>query len=129
MARFVDNHDGTVIDTLTGLIWQRDDDGKAKDYKAAISCCKKLWLGGRKGWRLPRLSELLSIADPQTPNRMDYAFSGGKPERYWTITEFDHVADGKNLKSEIAYTVDFADGQETTCGKTEEFLARAVLRR
>lgn len=129
MARFTDNQDGTVTDTLTGLIWQRDDDGQARDYKTAISYCKKLWLSGRKGWRLPRLSELLSIVDSQTPNRMDAVFSSGKPERYWTITEFDYVVGGKNLKRQIAYTVDFADGQETTYNKTEEFLVRAVLRR
>jgi len=129
MARFTDNQDGTVTDTLTGLIWQRDDDGQARDYKAAISYCKTLRLGGKKGWKLPRLSELLSIVNPQTPNRMDPAFSSGKPERYWTITEFDHGVDGKYLKRQIAYTVDFADGRETTYNKTYEFLVRAVLRR
>lgn len=129
MARFTDNQDGTVTDTLTGLIWQRDDDGQARDYKAAISYCKTLRLGGKKGWKLPRLSELLSIVNPQTPNRMDPAFISGKPEQYWTITEFDHGVDGKNLKRQIAYTVDFANGKETTCNKTEGFLVRAVLRR
>ena len=129
MARFVDNHNGTVTDTLTGLIWQRDDDGQVRDYKTAISYCNKLRLGGKKGWKLPRLSELLSIVDPQMPNRMDSAFSSGKPERYWTITEFDYVLGGKNLKRQIVYTVDFTDGQETTYNKTEEFLVRAILRR
>ncbi len=123
------NHDGTVTDTLTGLVWQGDDDGQARDYKAAISYCKKLRLGGKKGWKLPRLSELLALVDPQTPNRTDPAFPNGKPERYWTITEFDSVPDGKNLKRQVAYTVDFTNGQKTTCNKTEEFLVRAILRR
>lgn len=113
MVRFVDNCDGTVTDILTGMLWQQDDDGQTRDYKAAISYCKKLRLGEKRGWRLPRLSELFAFVNPQTPNRMDPAFPGGKPERYWTITEFDYIVGGKNLKRQVAYTVDFADGKES----------------
>ena len=39
---FFDNGDGTVTDTVTGLMWQQATDGKL-NWESAISHCEALW--------------------------------------------------------------------------------------
>ncbi|ADU62147.1 MAG: DUF1566 domain-containing protein [Pseudodesulfovibrio sp.] len=59
---FVDNKDGTVTDTMSGLMWSQ----KATPYEymkwdqalAAVSSCS---LGGKGGWRLPTKDELVEL--------------------------------------------------------------------
>jgi hypothetical protein len=60
---FVDNGDGTVTDTATGLMWQQADSGRGMDWAAALSYARSLRLGGRSDWRLPSAKELQSIVD------------------------------------------------------------------
>lgn len=60
---FHDNGDGTVTDRATGLVWQRSDDGRTRDWPAALAYCANLDLGGRRDWRLPNVKELQSIVD------------------------------------------------------------------
>jgi hypothetical protein len=68
--RLVDNRDGTVTDTATGLMWQKADSGKGMDWEAALGYAGALRLGGHDDWRLPNAKELQSIVDysrsPQT---------------------------------------------------------------
>lgn len=64
---FADNGDGTVSDGLTGLTWQRADDGVARDWGAALRACDGLSLGGHDDWRLPNVKELQSIVDYSRP--------------------------------------------------------------
>lgn len=66
---------------------------------------------------------MVSVGMPGNAVRL---FSGAKPERYWTATELDHTLDGQYLGKTIAYTVDFADGRETSYNKTGEYYVRAV---
>lgn len=51
-AELVDNGDGTVTDTKTGLMWQKADAG-TMNWETAIAYCKKLMLAGHSDWRLP----------------------------------------------------------------------------
>ncbi len=60
--RFIDNGDGTVTDTSTGLMWQQQTAGKMT-WEAAISYCEGLSLGGYNDWRLPNRNELQSLMD------------------------------------------------------------------
>ena len=53
----------TVTDHKTGLIWQRTDDGQARDWDAAIQYCADLGLVGKTDWRLPSIDQLLTILD------------------------------------------------------------------
>ncbi len=70
---FTNNGDGTVIDSNTGLIWQKcsygqtdvtgcTDGAVTRTWTAALSYCEALTLGG-KTWRLPNINELRSIVD------------------------------------------------------------------
>lgn len=60
-----DNRNELVVDSATNLIWQDNKDvvltnftwGKAAEY------CQKLTLAGYKDWRLPTISELVTIND------------------------------------------------------------------
>jgi hypothetical protein len=60
---FVDNGDGTISDRATGLMWQKTDDGKGRNWQEALDYCEHLELAGYDDWRLPDQKELHSIVD------------------------------------------------------------------
>ncbi|WP_198295692.1 Lcl C-terminal domain-containing protein [Imhoffiella purpurea] len=69
---FEDQGDGTVLERVTGLVWQTspDTDGDglihASDkltYAEALDHCEGLTLGGRDDWRLPDIKTLYSLID------------------------------------------------------------------
>jgi hypothetical protein len=63
-CRYVAPGDGTVNDTMTGLIWQQavaTADGGGLDWPTAMQYCATLTLGGRNPWRLPTIKELLTL--------------------------------------------------------------------
>ena len=62
-AGFVDNGNGTVTDTSTGLMWQQATASGTYTWKAALSYCEGLTLAGYTDWRLPNIKELRSIVD------------------------------------------------------------------
>ena len=67
-SRFVvlSNFDSAaVLDRDTGLIWQRTPIFQSATFQdLADLLCKENAVGGRYGWRLPRLAELFTLADP-----------------------------------------------------------------
>jgi hypothetical protein len=60
---FVDNGDGTITDSATGLMWQQSDDGNPYNWQAALAYAEGLTLAGYDDWRLPNAKELQSIID------------------------------------------------------------------
>lgn len=59
---------GTVYDTRTKLTWQQAIENVVfAQQSQAVSYCAALTLAGG-GWRLPKISELLSITDPTRGN-------------------------------------------------------------
>lgn len=56
-ARFVDNGDGTVTDTLLKVMWQKGDSGKEVTFEEAQKYCQNLRLGSHADWRLPKPDE------------------------------------------------------------------------
>jgi hypothetical protein len=57
---FVNNGDGTITDTNTGLVWQQATGG-SMNWEAALIYCENLFLAGHNNWRLPNRNELQSI--------------------------------------------------------------------
>ena len=57
-ARFVNNGNGTVTDTQTGLMWPDQDNGSPINWYNAKSYCEGYSGGGKSGWRMPTLHEL-----------------------------------------------------------------------
>lgn len=68
--RYENNADGCITDLATGLMWQKADDGTARDWEEALAYAEGLELASKNDWRLPNAKELQSIVDysrsPQT---------------------------------------------------------------
>ncbi len=82
---FTLNGNGTVTDTVTGLMWQQSDGGEMT-YERAINYCDTLTLGGFTDWRLPNPHESFSILNHQYANpSMDATvFTTTLAEYWWT---------------------------------------------
>ena len=57
---YTDNQDGTVLDNVTGLIWQQELTEKLT-YDEALEKVKAFNLAGQTDWRLPTIKELYSL--------------------------------------------------------------------
>jgi hypothetical protein len=83
--------DDVVFDKETGLIWERSPStDKKPNWSAAVVYSLSSVRGGRKGWRLPTIEELLSLVDPA---RASPTLPGGHPfenlrfdDYYWSCT-------------------------------------------
>ena len=64
---FLINGNGTVTDTVTGLMWQQVDGGEMT-IENAMNYCDTLTLGGFTDWRLPTAHEAFSIQNMQYTN-------------------------------------------------------------
>jgi hypothetical protein len=130
--RFIDNKNGTITDTKTGLIWVKnphtDLPEEFKNYmpwKQAIEACKRLNYAGHKDWRLPTVEELRELVDYTRGAKsgepaIDTAiFPDTKCNWYWTITEVAWDADG-------AWVVNFSYGSVGDCSKASGSCVRPV---
>ncbi len=121
------NDDGTVSDLVTGLMWQKEPDGGAKQtFADAVAGAAKCRTGGHADWRLPSIKELYSLIDfsggmGHTPAKpyIDTAFFGfsygdeTRGERaidsqWWTSTQYISTTMGENP---TVFGVNFADGR------------------
>lgn len=78
---------GIVYDEASGLMWQREDDGRQRTYLRARFYCEALELGGFDDWRLPTLAEIQSIVDyERVVPTIDPIFAKTRPMNYWSST-------------------------------------------
>jgi hypothetical protein len=70
--RFVNNGNGTITDTKTGLMWAAKDNGNPISWNDARSYCQNYSGGGHTDWRMPTLVELESLYDPEIKNKYGY---------------------------------------------------------
>jgi hypothetical protein len=87
-GNFVDNGNGTVTDTFTGLMWQQD---AQNDYTwdQALSYCENLILANHTDWRLPDVNELQSLVDYSKCNpSIDPVFPNIMSGCYWSSTTY-----------------------------------------
>ena len=77
---------GTVVDRVTGLMWQRAVEPGNVPFYDAIARCDRLALGGYQDWRLPSRIELVSILDLAEiqPSIDRVAFPGTPSEWFWS---------------------------------------------
>lgn len=112
---FIDNGDGTISDLATGLMWQKADDGKGRNWEEALLYAENLKLASYSDWRLPNAKELQSIVDysraPQTTNSpaIDPVFEtskitdpNGNPQYPYFWTSTTHL-DGPNPSANAVY--------------------------
>jgi len=132
--RFVDNTDGSMTDITTGLVWQKEDDGKPRNYEQSIKYCEGLDLGGHHDWRLPRKDELMKLAGVGYDSLKE-VFPNIKAEIYWAMTDMNEISwaerAAKGMADKIAYAVDFDPrssnyGSHATYFKNYQYYVRAV---
>ena len=126
-ARFVDNGDGTVTDTQTGLMWQQADDGVLRNWDEAVAYCESLVLpspGGHNDWRAPRIDELETIINYATFNPAgfdppSYGPFSTRSYPYWSSSTAAFHAD-------YAWFIDFDEGIVETDAKFHPYYVRCV---
>ena len=82
-----------VLDRETGLVWEQSPDTTFHTWSDARLQCTSRPVGGRKGWRLPSVHELMSLVDPNNvdPTSVKPALPPGHPftvvsASYWSAT-------------------------------------------
>ncbi len=105
-GNYIDNGDGTITDTGTGLMWQKDEAPGYYYWQQALLYCENLILASHDDWRLPNANELQTIVDySRVDPSIDIAFFPNTrwSYSYWsstTIHEYPY----------LAWAVDFGSG-------------------
>ena len=98
-GRFEDHGDGTVTDTCTGLMWQKDtadvdESGSIGNedcinWQGALKYCESLSFADHDDWRLPNVLELQSIIDygRRSPS-IDTTVFGAVSFDYWSSSTY-----------------------------------------
>jgi pimeloyl-ACP methyl ester carboxylesterase len=123
-AGYVDNKNGTVTDSFTGLTWQKGDGQNAsggRTWRQALSYCEKLTLGGKSDWRLPNVRELQSLVDYDSccPAIDTDFFPDCLSDWYWSSSTDAGYPGG-------AWYVDFDDGFVGNYDKSFSYYVRCV---
>jgi hypothetical protein len=104
-GRFVDNEDGTVTDTCTGLMWQKETPNPGAihgatpegwvTWESGLRYCEQLEFAGHSDWRLPNVQELSSLIMYNQPVAEAPTIAGpfqettGTYTSYWTSTTME----------------------------------------
>ena len=85
---FTDNGDGTIIDNLTQLVWQKTPNPNVVTWEQALTYAEGLTIGTTSDWRLPNIKELQSINNELTTNPSVFLpyFSNVGVHNYWSST-------------------------------------------
>ena len=120
-AAMVDNGDGTVTDTQTGLMWQKATAPGTYTWQQALAYAEGLTLGGHSDWRLPNRNELQALVDysRSAPSIDPVLASDTVTSDYWSSTT--HV---DNTGS--AWEVQFLGGIVRYYPKSSSNYVRAV---
>jgi hypothetical protein len=123
VSQYTVSGDGlTVVDTSTGLTWQREAPDSAYTWADAQSYCAGLTLDG-SGWTLPTLTQLQSIVDttvaaPPTINQTAFPKTVTAP--FWTSTALAGSFSGS------AWEVNFSNGSSYHFAVSVEYQVRCV---
>ena len=115
--------DAAVRDDETGLVWEKTLETTELSWADARAACADKDVGGRKGWRLPSISELASLVDPSMRTGstlpLGHPFTNIQLDVYWSATT---IAGNPNS----AWVVFFDTGKVLYAFKTITFHAWCV---
>jgi len=121
---YIDNGDGTVTDTATGLMWQQEMvDGKT--WQEALDYVKVLGLAGYNDWRLPIIDELQTLSDYHRYNPAidTTTFPATLSLHYYWSSTTSAISSYPN---DNAWCVHFTDGHIYYLYKAYAYSVRAV---
>lgn len=144
--QFTDNHDGTVTDIETGLMWKRCSEGQVWDgssnscngdaarytWKAALDQAQTINKSGgfaaQVDWRMPNIKELRSIVERQcnVPSINLVVFPSSPPSSFWSSSEYPYSLNYYDSNSQLVRSVIFDGGYDFWFGKDEQCLVRLV---
>jgi len=131
----MDNGDGTVTDSESGLMWMQatadgNDDGTfnavddAMTWQEALYWCENLSLAGYDDWRLPTIKELHSLVDYEEmiddPVISTAYFPETVSSQYWSSTTA-----GTDYR-DYAWFINFDCGELSRGKKLYVYYVRAV---
>ena len=119
-AGYLNNGNGTVTDTSTGLMWQQDTPN-AMTWEQALSYCENSTLAGYTDWRLPTKKELRRLVDYSRYNpaiNITY-FPDTVSSLYFASTTYAY-------NTNYAWGVTFAYGNDYMFDKLSSYYVRAV---
>lgn len=121
VGRYMVPGDGTVRDSMTGLVWQQAAPALEMNLAAATTYCADLSLPGGP-WRLPSVLELLTLIDLSgTGLKLDESiFSGSSMNDYLTAPPSGHLG--------APWTVSFRHGYTTTLNSVDSPYAVRCVR-
>ena len=109
----VDNGDGTVTDSGTGLMWQKAT-ADEMNWQTAMSYASSLTLGGHSDWSLPSKDELQRLYHSPCKSIMEVV-----SWHYWSTTTYA-------FHTSSAWLVFFNGGNVVTRNKSYSYYVRAV---
>jgi len=132
--RFTDNGDGTVTDTLTGLMWLKDGGCFRKSWSSAITTISdfntnpgkypcRYYASAYSDWRLPNIKELESLVNYGVSNSASWinvnGFTNLNSSTYWSSTTYLG-------NTSQAWTVDMKAGVSKYSGKYSTYYVLPV---
>lgn len=136
--QFVDNEDGTLTDTSTGLTWMRCSLGQTWDgdnqqcqgeampmtWQQALQTAHGYEFAGLSGWRVPNLKELSSLVERQCvhPAINQTLFPDTPADDFWSATP-------SMQDTQRAWVVAFYNGSNALKAKALAPYVRLVTRR
>ena len=122
-AEFIDNNDGTVSHSRTGLMWKRCAQGQDWNgttctgygseflWRHALQSAVRETTAAYTDWRLPNIKELESIVDDKCNSSINSIFLNSPARRFWSASPGDpYRGTGvpNSYARSFAWAVDFA---------------------
>lgn len=121
---YSDNVNGTVTDSCTHFVWQKES-GDSMTWADANSYCSNLTLANQSDWRLPSISELNSIIEynkaPALDSTFIYKANEATPDRSFNWSSTSYLQNDSR-----AWVVEFYTGDTGTLNKGELLFPRCV---
>ena len=121
--------DKAVLDRETGLVWEKSPlhpclesfctalETGTRSWFLAEDLCRSLTVGGRMGWRLPTIEELMSLVDPTQVNP---ALPDGHPFSNVQLDWWYWSASSSHKGADIGWVMRFLDGAVNDAFKPAE---------
>jgi len=119
LGSIVDNGDGTVTDTNTGLMWAAIDNGNPINWADAKEYCENYEGVGYTDWRMPTLDELEALYDEKLENSKGFHIAA-------VIGLTDCVVWASELRDEEAGAYRFHVGKRRYPPRTFTYYLRAL---